>query len=425
MTASSSRTSMPTGHQAMQRPQPTQPLDPNWSHQRRELVGQPLAIAILPCGRNLPPATLANRRVKHESQVRSAVEVVPSRSDRWMTLVQKQVGQTSVQLVQARQRSATAAQPGCSGGGLQTLVHVRHVERRAHRRARAGDHARPRRRARTHRRAGRSSESMSAAPAGEPTRTTKPSSSSVSARSKSSLTSGPVPIEVQKQVEVGVAHSTATTNVAARAGAIVAVDRRPVEQDVILDAERGELAGAHADERERVSGADSVPVNRTPDAVRLADPDRAHAAGRSSASATSGRRRDRTAWRRRAGSRGSGPDPPRRRARPAGRRRSRSRRGRSPRHGRPARRSSGRRRGARRGVDRDRRTGASGSDAWDGCPDGGITTGPGPFGRTGRAAGCGSRSGAGTRRRARASRTAAASCRVRVDGVPEGRVPRR
>ena len=32
MTASSSRTSMPTGHQAMHRPQPTQPLEPNWSH---------------------------------------------------------------------------------------------------------------------------------------------------------------------------------------------------------------------------------------------------------------------------------------------------------------------------------------------------------------------------------------------------------
>ena len=30
---SSSRTSMPTGHQVMQRPQPTQPELPNWSHQ--------------------------------------------------------------------------------------------------------------------------------------------------------------------------------------------------------------------------------------------------------------------------------------------------------------------------------------------------------------------------------------------------------
>ena len=32
MAISSSRTSMPTGHQVMQRPQPTQPLLPNWSH---------------------------------------------------------------------------------------------------------------------------------------------------------------------------------------------------------------------------------------------------------------------------------------------------------------------------------------------------------------------------------------------------------
>ena len=37
MTASSSRTSMPTGHQAMHRPQPTQPLEPNWSHQVENL----------------------------------------------------------------------------------------------------------------------------------------------------------------------------------------------------------------------------------------------------------------------------------------------------------------------------------------------------------------------------------------------------
>jgi hypothetical protein len=33
MAASSSRTSMPTGHQAMHRPQPTQPEVPNWSTQ--------------------------------------------------------------------------------------------------------------------------------------------------------------------------------------------------------------------------------------------------------------------------------------------------------------------------------------------------------------------------------------------------------
>ena len=37
MTASSSRTSIPTGHQAMQRPHPTHPLDPNWSHQVENL----------------------------------------------------------------------------------------------------------------------------------------------------------------------------------------------------------------------------------------------------------------------------------------------------------------------------------------------------------------------------------------------------
>ena len=35
--SSSSRTSMPTGHQAMHRPQPTHPVEPNWSHQVENL----------------------------------------------------------------------------------------------------------------------------------------------------------------------------------------------------------------------------------------------------------------------------------------------------------------------------------------------------------------------------------------------------
>ena len=35
--ASSSRTSIRTGHQVMQRPQPTQPELPNWSHQLENL----------------------------------------------------------------------------------------------------------------------------------------------------------------------------------------------------------------------------------------------------------------------------------------------------------------------------------------------------------------------------------------------------
>ncbi len=147
--------------------------------------------------------------------MRSSVEVVPSRSDFWTTLVQKQVGQTSVQLVQPRQRSATAAQPGCSGFSARPawafdmssgVPIARRAPATTSAAASSADGSAT----------GRSSESMSADPAGEPVRTTYPSSSSVSATSKPEVASGPVPIEVQKQVEVGVAHSTATTKVAAR-----------------------------------------------------------------------------------------------------------------------------------------------------------------------------------------------------------------
>ena len=53
-------------------------------------------------------------------------------------------------------------------------------------------------------------------PAGEPERTTNPSSSSVRARSNPPVTSGPVPIDVQKQVLAALTHSTAMTSAAAR-----------------------------------------------------------------------------------------------------------------------------------------------------------------------------------------------------------------
>ena len=56
--------------------------------------------------RKLPPATRAKSSVKQESQVRSVEADSPSRSLRWLTLVQKHVGHTSVQFVHARQRSA-------------------------------------------------------------------------------------------------------------------------------------------------------------------------------------------------------------------------------------------------------------------------------------------------------------------------------
>ena len=62
MTASSSRTSMPTGHQAMQRPQPTQPDDAELVPPGRELVGQPLPVAVLTCGPEVAAGDLREAR---------------------------------------------------------------------------------------------------------------------------------------------------------------------------------------------------------------------------------------------------------------------------------------------------------------------------------------------------------------------------
>ena len=58
MAVSSSRTSMPTGHQAMQRPQPTQPDDPELVAPRRRTCGSATGgSGPRSCGRKLPPAT--------------------------------------------------------------------------------------------------------------------------------------------------------------------------------------------------------------------------------------------------------------------------------------------------------------------------------------------------------------------------------
>ena len=54
--------------------------------------------------------------------------------------------------------------------------------------------------------------SSSERPADESASTRKPPSTSVSARSKPPVTSGPVPIEVQKQVLADVVHWTATVS---------------------------------------------------------------------------------------------------------------------------------------------------------------------------------------------------------------------
>ena len=55
MAASSSVTSIPTGHQAMQRPQPTQPELPNWSYHVPNLWVSHWRYRERPDGRMLPP----------------------------------------------------------------------------------------------------------------------------------------------------------------------------------------------------------------------------------------------------------------------------------------------------------------------------------------------------------------------------------
>src|SRR3990172_3187168 len=114
MAATSSVISIPTGHQVMQRPQPTHPEDPNWSNQvasLRVIHCRYLDLVVLRTG---TPCKPEKSMVKHESQRRDLVAETPSRVTVSSVVEQKQVGQTSVQLVQARHLCATSSQRGCS-----------------------------------------------------------------------------------------------------------------------------------------------------------------------------------------------------------------------------------------------------------------------------------------------------------------------
>ena len=139
---------------------------------------------------------------------------MPSRSDATPTLVQKQVGQTRVQLAQRQ-------------AALGDLGPARMVERaaRAVRSRPVGRHPIARRAPATTSAAASAARRLggcelerrdNAAPAGDPVRTTKPVVELGRRHVEPVVASGPVPIEVQKQVDVGVAHSTATTRADAR-----------------------------------------------------------------------------------------------------------------------------------------------------------------------------------------------------------------
>ena len=157
--------------------------------------------------------------MKHESHSRVCSVSSPARSVVSSTVLQKHVGQTSVQLPQLRQRSATSSQRGCSAfacsrSRMSVTSSVRPIDARA--RSAAASGAR-----RSSPSASRcSSAASTSAPRSLPTSTTKrwpsSSSSSVSARSKPAVTRGPVSIEAQKHVPPARPQLTATKKASRR-----------------------------------------------------------------------------------------------------------------------------------------------------------------------------------------------------------------
>ena len=191
--------------------------------------------------------------VKQESQRRLRSATSPVRSFSSSTEVQKQVGQTIVQLPQVRQRSATSSQRGCSR--LASSSSRTSSERmcrpmlpaasRHHGVGRALGRASPRPR-------GAAWSRAVAAPRSLPTSTRNSCSSpssSVSARSKPAFAFGPVSIETQKQVPPAWPQFTATMNAPCAPRLVVRIDVGPLQEDAVLDGDRMQLAGAHGDER--------------------------------------------------------------------------------------------------------------------------------------------------------------------------------
>ena len=204
---SSSRTSMPTGHQVMQRPQPTQPQLPNWSTQVAELVGQPLAIAVLrPRVRKLPPAT--RREAEREAASPSA-----ARRMRLGAVEVGALGDAGAEAGRADQRAVGAGQAALGDLGPARAVELRPAAGRAGRRwgpgrrsARGGrDRPRPRRgvwpASAARERPAASTRSRPASRAGAHHEAVVELGQR---QVVAAATSGPVPIEVQKQVPAAV-----------------------------------------------------------------------------------------------------------------------------------------------------------------------------------------------------------------------------
>ena len=194
--------------------------------------------------------------VKQESQRRTRSATVPERSVVSSMVVQKQVGQTIVQLAQARQRSATSSQRGWLGVGLQQFFEPVSIEGAPHRlrvrvttRSAAADFGfgcRPVRQA-------LAARSM---PAALPTSITKTmtafSINSVNARSKPALTFGP---GIHRGAKAGSARLTTIDR--DDKGLVTStlvdfVDVRALDKDPVLNGDRAQFAGAHADKSQRL-----------------------------------------------------------------------------------------------------------------------------------------------------------------------------
>ena len=270
--------------------------------------------------------------MKQESQRRVRSAALPARSFSSSTAVQKQVGQTIVQLPQVRQRSATSSQRGCSRLAVQQLAHIvgphlpAHVafgprgrvgrERAVPRRrpARAAPGAAAPRRARCRPRPGIHARSPS---------------SSVSARSKPASAFGPVFIDTQKHVPPACAAVHRDDERALAPRLVVRIDVRAMQEHPILNGDRVQLAGAHGEEGVALC---AVPRSRSPSCRHSSAPPATAAAtaGAGNASRHAGRHCSRTAQHPRAAAGGSGRPPARRSSRRADRRATRYRHRRSP-----------------------------------------------------------------------------------------------
>ena len=178
----------------------------------------------------------------------------PVRSVTSSTVVQKQVGQTIVQLPQrqaavgdlvpARVLAVAAAAARAMPVGVERAAHLRRP--RARRRARPP-------RGRAARRVACGSSASTSAPRSLPTSTRKrwpsSSSSSVSARSKPAADLRP---GVHRDAEAGAAGLAAVDRDEERvapAGLVVGVDVSAADEDAVLDRDGVQVAAAHADER--------------------------------------------------------------------------------------------------------------------------------------------------------------------------------